>query len=95
MKESDTPAQPVYMQVPEYPDYLKKQNVSGTVTVYFEVAVDGSVSDAFAAKSPHPGLSEAAVSAIMQSRFEPTLVDGVPAVCQMSVPVRFDLTGAN
>lgn len=89
--EANSPAKPIHMEVPEYPQYLKRQGISGIVTVYFEVAVDGRVTDAYAAESPHPDLSTAAVAAIMKSTFEPALVEGVPIESHMSVPVRFDL----
>ena len=59
--------------------------------IHMEVPVDGSVTDAYAAESPHPDLARAAVSAIMKSEFQPALVDGIPTEAHMSVPVRFDL----
>jgi protein TonB len=80
----------IHMEIPEYPEYLKRQGISGIVMVYFEVGIDGRVTDAFAAEFPHPDLAKAAVAAIMNSKFEPARVDGVPTVFQMSVPVRFD-----
>lgn len=89
--EANSPPKAIHMEVPEYPNYLKQQRISGTVMVYFEVAVDGTVTDAYAAESPHPDLARAAVSAIMKSKFNPALVDGIPTVSHMSVPVRFDL----
>lgn len=91
--EANARPRPIHMEVPEYPNYLKQQRISGTVMVFFEVAIDGSVTDAYAAESPHPDLARAAVSAIMKSKFAPALVDGIPTVSHMSVPVRFDLDG--
>lgn len=88
----DTLPKPKFMLNPVYPAHLIKNKVTGVVIVDFIVGSDGNVKSALVYSSPHPELSEAALYAILKSKFEPGTKDGVPVAARMRVPLTFDLS---
>ncbi len=79
------------MQNPDYPPDLRTEGIKGTVTIEFVVAVDGSVSAAKALDSPHPKLAEAAIAAMMKSKFEPALRNGIATPAILRAPITFSV----
>jgi protein TonB len=75
---------------PIYPQIAQAARVSGTVILEALIAEDGSVRDVKVLRSK-PLLDEAAVDAVRQWRFTPTLLNGVPVQVIMSVTVTFTL----
>jgi TonB family protein len=77
------PPKLVRQVAPVYPSSAAAQHVSGTVRVYFNVGADGVVKDVHALEgeglSNDPILKKAAEDAVVQWRYEPATVDGVPA----------------
>jgi TonB family protein len=75
---------------PVYPDIARAANVQGIVIV--EVTIDefGTVGDARVLRSV-PLLDEAALDAVRQWAFQPTLLNGVPTPVVMTVTVNFSL----
>lgn len=69
-----------------YPSAAKEARVQGTVILHVLVGKNGEVEDVEVLKGLPKGLSEAAVAAVRQWRFEPATVDGKP------VPARATLT---
>ncbi len=61
--------------------------------ISFVVTKEGKTTDVTATKSPHPLLSQAAISAVKQWTFRPGRKDGVPVAMRMMVPVVFLLEG--
>ena len=57
------------------------------------VGTDGSVKSAQVLRG-HPLLDEAAVDAVQQWRYTPTLLNGVPVDVVMTVTVNFTLSGS-
>lgn len=82
--------QKVHHVVPEYPKIARDARVSGVVIVEALIAEDGSVRDVKVLKSV-PLLDAAAITAVRQWRFTPTLLNGVPVQVIMSVTVSFAL----
>jgi protein TonB len=84
------PPQKVHHVAPIYPSIAQASRVSGTVVLEALIAEDGSVRDVKVVRSK-PLLDEAAVGAVRQWRFTPTLLNGVPVQVIMTVTVTFNL----
>ena len=72
-----------------YPEVARKVGAQGTVHVRFVVDENGRVVDPQILRSPHPALSEAALTAITESRFEPGRQRGRAVKVRLTLPVRF------
>ena len=75
---------------PVYPDTARAGNVEGVVILDVRISGDGSVEDARVVRSI-PMLDDAAIAAVRQWRFEPTLLNGEPVDVVMTVTVDFRL----
>jgi TonB family protein len=77
---------------PEYPTRMVEAGLEGKVSVEAVVGIDGRVARARAMTvEAHPDLAQAAVDAVRQWRFEPTLLNGGPVEVVMTVTVNFSL----
>ena len=77
---------------PEYPRRRVEAGLEGQVSVEAVVGIDGRVARARALTvQAHPDLAQAAVDAVRQWRFEPTLLNGSPVEVVMTVTVDFSL----
>jgi len=77
---------------PVYPDVAQVAGVQGIVIVEVLIEVDGSVRDVKVLRSV-PMLDQAAVDAVRQWRFTPTLLNGQPVPVVMTATVNFTLGG--
>ena len=75
---------------PQYPPEAQQAKVTGIVIIEARVGGDGSVEDAKVLRSV-PMLDEAALEAVRQWKFTPTLLNGVPVPVIMTVTVNFTL----
>jgi TonB family protein len=73
---------------PIYPPLALKANVRGTVLIEALIDRDGAVADARILRSI-PLLDQAALDAVQQWRFTPTLLNGEPQAVVMTVAVNF------
>jgi protein TonB len=78
---------------PVYPPEALAAKVSGVVILEALIAADGRVSDAKVLRSV-PLLDQAAVDAVRQWAYTPTLLNGVPVPVIMTVTVTFSLAGS-
>jgi periplasmic protein TonB len=76
--------------LPRYPPIAQAAGVSGVVIVEATIGADGRVQDARVLRSI-PLLDEAALEAVRQWEFTPTLLNGVPVPIIMTVTVAFSL----
>ena len=77
---------------PEYPKRMVDAGLEGKISVEAVVGIDGRVARARALTvEAHPDLAQAAVDAVRQWRFEPTLLNGSPVEIVMTVSVDFSL----
>lgn len=83
-------AQLVHMVQPKYPDDARANNVSGTVVLHAIIARDGSVKDLQVVDGP-PGLTDAAMTAVKQWLYKPTLLNGEPMEVDTTISVVFKL----
>ena len=75
---------------PEYPPIAISARVSGSVLIEAIIGTDGQVRDAKVLRSI-PLLDEAALKAVRQWRYTPTLLNGIPVSVIMTVTVTFTL----
>ena len=76
---------------PVYPGLALQAHVSGIVILEAVIAEDGAVRDVKVLRGK-PLLDEAAVEAVRQWRFTPTMLNGQPVPVAMTVTVSFGLT---
>jgi len=80
----------IHDAAPFYPVLALKAKVSGSVTIEATIDTDGRVIDAKVTRSV-PLLDQAALDAVRQWRYRPTLLNGVPVSILMTVTVTFAL----
>ena len=73
-----------------YPAAAKVARVEGVVIIEAVIATDGSVREAWVARSI-PLLDQAALDAVRQWRYQPVLLNGVPVEVSMTMAVNFVL----
>ena len=76
---------------PQYPLNAQSTRVQGVVIIEATIAADGKVQDARVLRSI-PLLDAAALDAVRQWEFTPTLVNGVPVPVIMTVTVQFKIS---
>ena len=88
--EEPIPIKTVY---PQYPEFVKKKCIEGTVIIQAEILEDGTVGAVEIIKSIHPGpggLDEEAIKAIKQWKFIPAKNKGKPVAVWITIPIEFD-----
>ena len=75
---------------PQYPPIAQSARVQGVVIIEATIGPDGNVQDAKVLRSI-PLLDEAALLAVRQWQFTPTLLNGFPVPVIMTVTVNFTL----
>jgi len=80
----------IYQVPPVYPEEAKAIRLSGIVILEVIVGNDGLVND-LRVISGHPNLQSAAIDAVRQWRYKPTLLNGVPVEVMTTVTVNFSL----
>jgi TonB family protein len=77
---------------PVYPEAMREAGLSGVVPVQAVIGRDGTVSSVRVLSAQvHPDFAIAAVDAVRQWRFTPTLLNRQPVEVMMTITVRFDL----
>ncbi len=76
---------------PEYPAAAKQAGIQGVVRFSVVIARDGTVSN-IQVVSGHPLLVPAAIDAVKQWKYQPTLLNGEPVEVQTTVDVNFTLS---
>lgn len=77
---------------PVYPTELRQQGIQGTVKLEALISKDGSAADLRVIASPDPGLTQAAIDAVRQWRYRPTMLNGESVEVQTTIDVNFSLT---
>jgi protein TonB len=76
---------------PEYPAIATQGRISGIVILEAQVGVNGHVKTARVLRG-HPLFDEAAVTAVLQWRYKPLLLNGEPTEFILTVTILFNLT---
>ena len=83
----------IHQESPVYPEEARKEKIQGVVELEVVVEADGSVGDITVLEDPDPSLSQAAVEAVRQWRYEPArLEDGTVVAVYMHLTVNFRLS---
>ncbi len=82
--------QQTYSVQPDYPTLAKQERISGAVVVNAVIDEQGNVVQAHVV-SGHPLLITAALNAVLQWKYQPTLLNGTPVAVEMEVTVHFKL----
>jgi periplasmic protein TonB len=80
----------IYAPDPVYPVLAKQAGISGRVVIEAIIDEHGNVAG-MKAVSGHPLLIPAALTAVAQRKYEPTILDGVPTPLDLRVEVTFSL----
>jgi protein TonB len=76
---------------PRYAANLQSENISGVVELDARIGPDGDVADVRVVQSAHPDLEGAAIEAVRQWQFTPTLLNCEAVDVHMKVHVSFRL----
>jgi periplasmic protein TonB len=82
----------VHQVLPQYPQIAKTAHISGTVILHAIIAKDGTVQELQYISGP-PLLMRAAMDAVRQWRYKPTLLNGDPVEVDTTISVVFTLGG--
>jgi protein TonB len=82
------PAQLISRKEPEYPLLARQMGAKGTVELIATIGPDGAVKAVKVIKG-HPLLIKAAQDAVMQWRYRPTLLNGVPVQNDTRITLNF------
>jgi protein TonB len=77
---------------PEYPELARRARIEGPVILEAVIDKQGNVTDAFVLRGLRLGLDEAAIAAVKQWKYTPTVYNGRPVDVILTVTVVFELT---
>ena len=77
--------------IPLYPQYARRLRREGSVLLEVLIGRDGMPKKIALLKRAGFGFDEAAKEAIMDSRFYPAMEKGMPILCLVRIPIRFEL----
>ena len=80
----------IYGPKPGYPQLAKMARIQGTVRLEAVIATDGTIKG-LRVISGHPLLVKAALEAVEQWRYQPTLLNGQPVEVETEIDVNFSL----
>ncbi|HUZ47650.1 MAG TPA: energy transducer TonB [Terriglobia bacterium] len=83
-------AKRIYAPMPEYPALAKMARIQGSVRLEAVIAKDGTIKD-LKVIDGHPLLVKAALAAVQQWRYQPTLLNGQAVEVQTEIDVNFTL----
>jgi TonB family protein len=75
----------------EYPESARKQGIEGPVTLEVTISAEGVPTEVKVVSSPDDSLSKAAIDAVRQWRYRPTLLNGEPIEVLTTVVVDYHL----
>ncbi|SPE23848.1 putative TonB family protein [Acidobacteriia bacterium SbA2] len=76
---------------PEYPEALEKQGIEGAVILRAVIGTSGQILSLSPFSDPDPALTKAAMDAVRQWRYTPTLLNGEPVEVVTTITVGFRL----
>ena len=82
----------IYQPKPDYPPLAKMARIQGQVRLEAVISKDGTIQD-LKVMSGHPLLVKAALDAVRQWRYQPTLLNGDPVEVITEIDVNFMLAG--
>jgi len=87
----DQEPQRTFYVAPQYPDEARRAGTEGTVVIEATIDKQGGVKSTKVTRGLDPLLDQAAVDAVKQWKYAPTLIDGEPVEVVVTITVRFRL----
>jgi protein TonB len=87
--QTKEPPVPVRTVAPDYPDELRREGISGLVTVKCTIDEKGDVVDPQVEKSSNTAFERPAIAALKKWKFKPAKQDGAPVATKVSIPIKF------
>ncbi len=91
MAQLDQMPKPVTQATPQYPLEMRRDGITGNVTVRMTIDAKGNVTDATPIHSSRVEFDDAAVQAVKQWKFEPGQKNGQPVTTQIDVKLVFSI----
>jgi protein TonB len=82
----------IYQPKPLYPETARRFRIQGTVRLQALISKEGAIEN-LTVLVGHPMLIQAALEAVKQWRYEPTLLNGVPVEVETTIVVTFHFGG--
>ena len=92
LKELDQLPVPIVTVAPDYPDDMRKFEISGQVMLDFIVDANGDVRDAHPFSSTQYRFEDNAVKAVSQWKFKPGKWHGRSVTTHVRMPIKFTLS---
>ncbi len=83
------PPVPVRMVPPVFPEEMRRQGISGVVTVKCTIDEQGNVKESKVEKSSDAIFEKPALEAVQRWKFKPAKQDGNPVSAHVSIPIKF------
>ena len=83
----------VISKAPAYPERARAKGVEGTVLLEAVISMEGVPLSLRVLESPDGELSDAALAAVRQWRYQPTLLNGQPIEVVTTIAINFRLEG--
>lgn len=87
--QTKEPPVPVRTVPPDYPNELRREGVSGIVTVKCTIDEQGNVQNPEVEKSTNGAFEKPAIAALKKWKFKPAKQDGNPVSTKVSIPIKF------
>jgi TonB family protein len=85
------PGAPLTRVQPIYPPSARSAHISGVVVIKATIGKDGMIHDAKVVSSPDDSLSQAALDAVRQWRYQPYMLNGEPVAVDTTINLEFSL----
>lgn len=79
----------VSQTIPNYPDEARKKHIQGKVVLEITIDASGVPRDIRMVSSPDQALTDSAIEAVTQWRYEPSRLNGLPVSLKSTVEVNF------
>ena len=86
----DEAPMPLRTQAPVYPDSLRREGISGLVSISVSIDESGNVASTSVSKSSNPAFDQAALDAVAHWKFKPAKKSGQPVAVTVVLPIRFN-----
>jgi len=83
---------PLRTQSPVYPDSLRRDGISGMVSISATIDENGAVVSTTVTKSTNSGFDSAALAAVANWKFKPAKKGGQAVAVTVVLPVRFSIS---
>ena len=93
LAQTREPPVPVRTVPPEYPNELRRDGVSGVVTVKCTIDAQGNVTEPEVEKSSNGAFEKPALAALKKWKFKPAKQDGAAVPVNISIPIKFVFEG--